>query len=213
MAAWACAMIAHPRRVIKDVNIMNELNKQKNKYSFDLYRGNGIGPFPRKIPIEWDVLAAVSNDCLVGPRGFVEREIVMTTPASVIWRLWNCELGEMGTFEVRKTGAELSQITFSGLDFQALLSDEEWEIKRRHMRDIINAFYFHLSNMFSSEEWQPWMHIPDKDQDRKIIQLWCEHTRVKDIAREVYLMPGVIYNKICWLRKTYPKAKIPRKHK
>jgi len=115
-------------------------------HSMDLYSGGGTGDFTQELPIEWDILVAASDRCLMGRvRGFVEREIVRETPASCLWRLWNYELGEFGIFEVRKIRPGWSQVTFSGLDFKGLESDERWEIKKRHMRDVIDAYYFLLA--------------------------------------------------------------------
>lgn len=203
---------------------MDEFPKKRKTYSIDLYIG-GSGSFSAELPVEWDVLAAASDRCLVGrARGFVEREIVRTTPASSIWRLWQEDLGEFGTFEVRKIRPGCSQITFSGLGLLAGFPDKKREIKlKQHMRDIIDTYYFLLSqeNIFTDgalltkplEERPPQPHILDGKENKRdieIVELWCSGATGSFIAEKVCLGRDTVYNIISKLRRKYPDAKIPR---
>ena len=64
-----------------------------------------------------------------------------------------------------------------------------------------------------TEEWQPWMHIPEGKEgntDKKIIELWCRGNNAKGIAKEVAMGDKTVYNVISKLRRAYPEAKIPK---
>jgi len=61
-----------------------------------------------------------------------------------------------------------------------------------------------------AEKWQPWLHIPDIKENRKIIQLWCEGKSAEDIGQEVFRDKRTIHNIISDLRSEYPDAKIPK---
>ena len=53
------------------------------------------------LPVDWDVLASASNSCLDGHgfTGSVNKEIVNNLAASVTYRIWQDDLGELGTVE------------------------------------------------------------------------------------------------------------------
>ena len=90
------------------------------------------------LPIDWDVLASASDSCLDGHgfTGYVNKKIVNKLAASVTYRIWQDDLGELGTVEIRKLRDGLSQIEISGVDMNAvdtarmwLKDSEEWETK------------------------------------------------------------------------------------
>ena len=69
-----------------------------------------------EIPVEWDILVSASDTCLDGyAPGFVEKEVVKQLPASITYRIWQNELGELGTVEIRKLRSGISQIYISGV--------------------------------------------------------------------------------------------------
>ncbi len=83
--------------------------KMENKLKSEIH-----GVF--QVPIDWDVLVAASHSCLDGyARGFVEKEIINQLPGNIIYRIWQQDLGELGTIEIRKLRAGLSQIKPSGI--------------------------------------------------------------------------------------------------
>ncbi len=108
------------------------------------------GTFSWRIPVEWDILAAASTSWLseIKKTRFVEEKAREKSHSVTVlgnsWQLWNYELGEMGTLYIRKISLERSEIFFSGIGFQGLMSDEMWEIKKRHMMDIIKSYFFWL---------------------------------------------------------------------
>jgi len=90
------------------------------------------------LPVDWDVLASASDSCLDGHgfTGSVNKEIVNNLAASVTYRIWQDDLGELGTVEIRKLRDGFSQIEISGVDMNAvdtarmwLKDSEEWETK------------------------------------------------------------------------------------
>lgn len=182
-----------------------------------------------ELPIEWDVLAAVSEDCLTGrEKGFLEKEVVKETAASVVWRLRHHDLGDFGTFEVRKIRTGWSQIRFSGFEFMTQVSDEQREVKNKHMHAIIISYYYMLAreNIWTGRtqiispplidaetkrERQPWMRIPNRNNDRAIVRLWCKDVSVKEIADKFFLKPATVNNIIFQLRRKYPDAQIPKR--
>jgi hypothetical protein len=153
-------------------------------------------------------------------RGFIERDfvknkIVRKTPASAIWRLWRDDSDEFGTFEVREIRPGWSITTFSGLGSQGLLSDKEWKIKTDHMQNIIESYYFMLSqeDIISYDTTQHQLHFltgKEKKRDIKIVKQWCSGASGGDIAGDCCLGRATVYNIISKLRKKYPLAKIPR---
>ena len=175
------------------------------------------------IPVEWDVLASASKNCLVTPRKDLHKEVVSELAASITWRLWQRDLGDFGTFEVRKLRAGWAQICFSGF---GSVGNEQREAKQRYMQQIIGAYYQRLmkENIWNIQEqpvvleaqalteWQPWLHIPDKKNHRKIIELWCQDVEVKAIARRISLSPKTVNNIVYRLRGKHPGARIPRRY-
>jgi hypothetical protein len=172
------------------------------------------------IPVEWDALAAASANCLVTPRKDLQKEVVSELAASVTWHLWQRDLGDFGTFEVRKLRAGWSQIYFSGF---GAVSGEQREAKQRYMQQIISAYYQRLmkENIWDIQEQpvvleaqaltesQPWLHIPDKRNQRRIVELWCKGKSAKEIAKEIGVNPQYVYNLLLKLRRQYPEARIP----
>jgi len=79
------------------------------------------------VPLPWDVLVSASDSCLKGyAPGFVEFEIVKQLPASIIYRLWQSELGELGTVEIRKLGTSNSEIDISGVPTNSVDTAPMW---------------------------------------------------------------------------------------
>lgn len=183
-------------------------------------KNNGL---VHEMPIEWDTLAAASADCLTGrKKGFLEKELVSQIPGKVIWHLRHRDLGDFGTFEVRKLRAGWSQICFSGYEFIGLAGSELRQAKHKHMQQIISSYYQLLmkENIWDVQEpaaletqtsrlWQLWLHIPDQNQNRQIVQLWCQGMSVKNIAAQTALSVKTINNTIVQLRQDYPNARIP----
>jgi hypothetical protein len=56
---------------------------------------------------------------------------------------------------------------------------------------------------------KPWEHIPDRGDDRKIIEMWCEGQTAKVIGQHVAKQAETVMNTISKLRKEFPGAKIP----
>ncbi len=80
-----------------------------------------------EIPIPWDILVSASDSCLQGyAPGFVKYEIVKKLPASTTYRLWQNELGELGTVEFRKLGASNSEIGISGVPMNSVDTAPMW---------------------------------------------------------------------------------------
>lgn len=213
---------------------MDEFPKKIKTYSMDLYSGGGPGD-TRELPIEWDILAAASARSLVGRvRGWLENEIIQKTPASVLWRLWNYELGEFGTFEVRKIRPGWSQVTFSGFGFPPNFPDKIQEFKlKQHMQDSIDNYYFMLSqeNIFPGpdgpatgqgaqpastntlEKWHTQLHIlngKERKENIEVVKLWCAGRSGGEISIQLALAIGTVYNIISKARRKYPGAKIPK---
>lgn len=113
-----------------------------------------------------------------------------------------------------------SQICFSGF---GPVSAEQRAAKQRYMQQIISAYYQRLmkENIWNIQEqpvvleaqalteWQPWLHIPDKRNQRRIVELWCKGKSAKEIAREMDVNLQYVYNLISRLRRQYPAARIP----
>ena len=59
----------------------------------------------------------------------------------------------------------------------------------------------------------PWMQIPDRANDRKIVELYCQGHTLPQIAAKVHLTPKRVNNRLSELRKEHNKAKelIPRR--
>lgn len=188
----------------------------------------GYGEFEKEIEVEWDILSAASHSCLAGrARGFIEREIIQQTPASITWRLWMKDLGEFGTFEIRKIRAGWSNIHFSGIGhFIATgLSNDQIEIKKQHMNRVIQSYFSALSqeNIFinkpldeadqtETQFYIPWEQMPGAtDKEKALIKTWCiEDKSAKELSKDNFINSGTIYNYIGNLRKKYKKANIPR---
>ena len=78
---------------------------------------------------------------------------------------------------------------------------------------VFDAQPYQLSQVIEqskAQEWNPWLHIPDEKEDRKIIQLWCEGKNAKEIAQEVFMKTETVHNVISKLRMDYPEARIPK---
>lgn len=140
----------------------------------------------KEIKIEWDILAAVSDRCLAGmANGFLEREQIksLETPASMTWRLWTRDLGEFGTLEIRKIRAGWSSIHFSGIGrlIATGLSNEQIEIKKRHMYDVIDSYFSMLSqeNIFiddasTAADQSAGQENPEIKKINKLVNMWIE---------------------------------------
>jgi hypothetical protein len=113
-----------------------------------------------QIPVEWDVLAAASDSCLAGyAPGFVNYQVIKQTPASATYRLWQDELGELGTVEIRKLRVGLSEIHFSGLPLLAEESKQQRVRKEAHLKDVQKAYFNRL------EQEQIWKESATVDKD------------------------------------------------
>jgi hypothetical protein len=204
---------------------MCSMNQSSNNFRFHPYGSCG---YTRELPIEWDILVAASTRCLRGPAGFLETEVVGTTPASCLWRLWQTELGDLGAFEVSKLANGRSQISFSGLGFQGLLSDKKYKIKQEHIKRVIDNYYFRLSqeNIFPLDEKKDsvetgleiteekpksplaYIAIPEgeiSESDRKILKMFEEGYSYKDIDEATFTNKGTVGNILSALRKLAKK--------
>jgi hypothetical protein len=65
----------------------------------------------------------------------------------------------------------------------------------------------------TDKEQLPWECIDDKNQDRKIVQLYCQGDSINDIAKKVSLSPKSVNNRLSELRRLYNvnRAIIPRR--
>jgi hypothetical protein len=82
-----------------------------------------------EVPVDWDVLTSVSDRCLDGyAPGFVEKEpINKNSPASITYRIWQEDLGELGTVEITKLRPGLSKILVSGVPANAADKSPMWK--------------------------------------------------------------------------------------
>ena len=64
-------------------------------------------------------------------------------------------------------------------------------------------------NKLLEADMKPWEHIPDQDDNRKIIEMWCNGHTAKSIGSYVVKQEGTVLNIISDLRKKFPDAKIP----
>lgn len=103
-------------------------NEPEEEFDASLYGFDIHASF--EIPVEWDILVSASDTSLNGPRGFLEKEIVKQLPASITYRIWNNELGELGTIEIRKLRQGLSQIYISGVSLNSEDSAPVWLRKK-----------------------------------------------------------------------------------
>lgn len=68
-----------------------------------------------EFPIEFEVLVAATEACLPGyAPGWINFESKRETPGSIVYRLWQDQLEDLGTVEVRKLRPVLSLVTFKG---------------------------------------------------------------------------------------------------
>jgi hypothetical protein len=179
-----------------------------------------------EMQVDWEALSAASQRSLTHIN-FIKAEIVSQIPGSVVWRLWNPDLGELGALETRKLRAGWSQIRFSGYELAAESGKTQREAKHRQMQKIISLYYQSLAreNIFeditqstladmveekTQGQWRAWLRVPDVEYNRKIVRLWCRGWSVKKIAAEVRMKTSTIYNLISYLRRKYPEARIPR---
>lgn len=116
-----------------DKNNESEEEFDASLYGFDIHASF-------EIPVEWDILVSASDASLNGPRGFLEKEIIKQLPASITYRIWNNELGELGIIEIRKLRQGLSQIDISGISLNSedtapiwLRKKPEWD---KRIKDI-----------------------------------------------------------------------------
>jgi hypothetical protein len=81
-----------------------------------------------EIPVEWDILVSVSHKCLNGyAQGFVEKEIMNQMPASITYRIWQEDLGELGTVEIMKLRVGFSEIIISGVPLNSVDNSPMWK--------------------------------------------------------------------------------------
>jgi hypothetical protein len=79
-----------------------------------------------ELPVDYDVLVGASEKCLKGKvNGWVEIEKINETIASTTYRLWQKQLGELGTIEIRKLRDRASQVAISAVN--SALFSAEWE--------------------------------------------------------------------------------------
>lgn len=65
-------------------------------------------------------------------------------------------------------------------------------------------------NKLQETDFKPWEHIPDRGDDRRIIESWCEGKTAKEIGQIFAKQPETVLNTISKLRKEFPDAKIPK---
>lgn len=66
-----------------------------------------------------------------------------------------------------------------------------------------------LTSEFDSE-WKPWDQIPDRGEDRVMVEMWCKGETARMIGNKVFKKPETVLNNISYLRKNYPEARIPK---
>jgi hypothetical protein len=98
----------------------NEIEAVNDEIGFDISASFTI-------PIPWDILVTASDSCLRGyAPDFVEHEIIKQLPASVTYRLWQIDLGELGTVKVRKLGVNNAEINISGVPSNSIDNAPMW---------------------------------------------------------------------------------------
>jgi hypothetical protein len=169
----------------------------------------GYAEFTREILVEWDILAAASHSCLAGrASGFIEREVILQTPASMTWRLWTKDLGEFGTFEVRKIRAGVSQIHFSGFGSTIDLSKEQRETKKRHMKNVIDLYFFLLSQENIVADDAPFVEEKAAVKENKLPPIYAEDL---EMVKNLSLIPLTVDQIVA--RTGFSKSKVVRHRK
>jgi len=100
-------------------NPENQNVKQSGEEASNILKGHELKAI-WAVPVDWDVLVSASHSCIDGyAPGFVNKEIINQLPASIKYRIWQRELGELGTIEIRKLRVGFSQIEASGIPMGA----------------------------------------------------------------------------------------------
>ena len=60
---------------------------------------------------------------------------------------------------------------------------------------------------------EPWVKIPDKGYDHKMVKLWWEGYTSTEIGKRLHFRPKTIGNRICQLRKEHGEGMIPYRRK
>lgn len=176
-------------------------NESKEEFDASLYGFDIHASF--EIPVEWDILVSASDASLNGPRGFLEKEIIKQLPASITYRIWNNELGELGTIEIRKLRQGLSQIHISGVPLNSedtapawLRKKSEWEkrtqetMKGLTKKDAIQA-YLKISKQRDKEKRE--IKARQRNHQSTIINSYFNRLQRENIWVEAppYLNPSV----------------------
>jgi hypothetical protein len=137
------------------------------------------------IPLPWDVLVSASDSCLKGyAPSFVEHEIIKQLPASVTYRIWQNELGELGIVEIRKLGISNSEIHISGVPSNSvdnapmwLTVKPQWDQRindtlkgKRELQDQEIEAYLSISNDFDKAKAR--IKARQKDHQSDVIEAY-----------------------------------------
>ncbi len=101
-----------------------------------------------EFPVEWDILASISYKCINGyAPGFVEKEIINDKlPTSITYRIWQKDLGELGTVEITKLRDGFSEINISGIQFDSVDNSPMWKkVKPEWDKKVSDALKINLS--------------------------------------------------------------------
>jgi len=80
-----------------------------------------------EIPVEWDVLEAHSEKCLNGfAPNYVDKEVIKQKSVSTTYRIWQEDLGELGTVEIIKLRDGFSEIVISGVPMDSVNNSPMW---------------------------------------------------------------------------------------
>ena len=104
------------------------LEKFMQPASVDEYPHSGFdisGSF--EIPVEWNVLESHSEKCLDGfAPNYVEKEVIKKKSVSTTYRIWQEDLGELGTVEIIKLRDGFSEIVISGVPMDSVNNSPMW---------------------------------------------------------------------------------------
>ena len=78
---------------------------------------------------------------------------------------------------------------------EIVIHDNLWDMKNKNMKEDATPKIVSSPAQANDEEtWQPWIHIPDRKDNRQIIELWCKGKNAIEIGKEVFMNDKTIYN-------------------